>query len=169
MNYKRAGKLVIGLMFVIFPMLILINQGLCQSREVPAAKGDTVPLSDAASHQSVTNNHVVEVFYFHAKARCYSCTKIERLTEEAVREAFGSEIKKGLVMVRAINVEEPGNKHFIKDYQLYTKSVIVSDVIGGKEERWKNLTRVWELLNDERAFKTYVQSEIKEYLGAKKL
>jgi len=84
-------------------------------------------------------------------------------------EAFESEIAGGIIEVATLNVEDPGNRHFIEDYQLYTKSVIISDVSGQKETRWKNLKRVWELLGDEKSFKSYVQEEVKNYLSEQKL
>jgi thiol-disulfide isomerase/thioredoxin len=109
----------------------------------------------------------VIIFYFYGNVRCFTCKRIERLTKEAVKEEFGKEMKNGVVEIKAINVQEPSNKHFIKDYRLYTKSVIVSDLIQGKEERWKNLQRVWELVRNDEAFKRYVQKEVKEYLQGK--
>jgi hypothetical protein len=54
----------------------------------------------------------------------------------------------------------------VKDYQLYTKSVVLSDLAAGKELRWKNLPKVWELLNDEAGFVEYVQTETHAYLDA---
>ena len=116
---------------------------------------------------SDTKDHKVTVFYFHGNVRCYTCNLIEQLTSEAVEEAFGEEMKNGVVELKVINVEEAENEHFVRDYQLYSKSVIVSDLIQGKQERWKNLQRVWELVRNDEAFKRYVQKEVKEYLQGK--
>ena len=49
--------------------------------------------------------------------------------------------------------DEEGNYHFVKDYGLYTKSVIISEEIDGKEIRWKNLPKVWEYIGSEDKFK----------------
>lgn len=106
----------------------------------------------------------IMVYYFYGNSRCPSCITVEQYTEEAVLEAFTAEIRSGLVEFRGVNVETPDTKHFIKDYQLYTKSVIVSEVVNGQEQRWKNLEKVWELLHNEQAFKDYVQQEIATYL-----
>ena len=65
-----------------------------------------------------------------------------------------------------VNVDEPANKHYIDDYQLYAKSVIVADVRDGDEVRWKNLAKVWQLTGDKRAFIQYIQDEVREYLEA---
>jgi hypothetical protein len=100
------------------------------------------------------------VYYFHAYQRCSSCLRIEELTHQAITTYFAAPLKNGWLEWRVINVEEKGNEHFIKDYKLYTKSVVLSEVKAGKELRWKNLDKIWELLNDEKLFKTYVRTEI---------
>lgn len=104
------------------------------------------------------------VYYLHTTFRCPSCNKIERLTKEAVENGFADQIKKGRVEMKVLNIEESGNEHFVDDYKLYTKSVILSDLKNGKEAKWKNLDQVWTLLGNEAKFIEYVQKEIKTYL-----
>jgi hypothetical protein len=156
----RKISLLIGAVFLIVTMA---GQGLGQ------IDTQSSPSSDTALQGRETTDHVVRVLYFHSNVRCYSCKKIESLTREAMDEGFGREIAGGIIEVATLNVEDPKNKHYIEDYQLYTKSVIVSDVSGQKETRWKNLTKVWELLGDEKAFKSYIQEEVKKYLSEQKL
>ena len=67
--------------------------------------------------------------------------------------------------MKVINVDEKENSNFSKDYQLFTRSVVVSDIVNGKETQWKNLQKVWELVRNEEAFKEYIQNEIKAYLS----
>ena len=109
-------------------------------------------------------DHVVRVYYFHGNARCVSCRKIEALAGESVRAAFADEMKQGKVEWLVVNVEEPANKHFIQDYKLYTKSLVVVDLVEGTQVRWKNLERIWELLREDEAFRQYVQGEVTSYL-----
>jgi hypothetical protein len=75
-------------------------------------------------------------------------------------------LKEGKVVWRLVNLDEPANKHFIDDYQLYSKAVIVADVRDGEEVRWKNLMDVWQLTGDRGAFHKYVQDEVRDYLEA---
>lgn len=103
------------------------------------------------------------VYYFHTSFRCHSCLTIERLTREAVNEQFASELKSGAVRWQMVNYEEPANEHFIDDYKLYTKQVILSAAKGGKEVKWKNLDEVWDLKRDEMRFKLYIADEIKKF------
>ena len=107
---------------------------------------------------------VVRVYYFHGNARCVSCRKIEALSSEAVRAAFPGEMKQGKVEWLAVNIEEPANRHFVRDYRLYTKSLVVVDLVDGAQVRWKNLERIWELLRNDEAFRQYVQGEVRSYL-----
>jgi len=109
--------------------------------------------------------HKVIVYYFHGKNRCATCRKIEQLTREAVEEFFSSETNSGLIKLQVVNVDEAENRHFSKDYQLFTKSVVVSDMVNGKEKQWKNLQKIWELVHNEEAFKEYIRNEIKAYLS----
>jgi hypothetical protein len=88
---------------------------------------------------------------------------IEALAQKAVEEGFADELAAGRIEWRIINLDEPENKHFEEDYRLPMQSVIVSEVRGGKEVRWKNLDKVWDLLNDDTGFVRYVQDEIRAY------
>jgi len=105
-------------------------------------------------------DHKVIAYYFYGKARCPSCLKIESYTKEAIYKNFENELKDGRLEWKAINVEETENKDFVKDYKLYTKSVVIADIRNGKQTRWKNLEQVWELLHDKETFLQYVYDEI---------
>lgn len=125
----------------------------------PAAEG-TEGLPGAAGQRL---DRVV-VYYFRATARCPSCITIENYTREAVQNGFPEALKDGRLQWLVVNVEEPGNGHFIRDYRLYTQSVVVVEIKGGKQTRWKNLDQVWGLLGDRAAFIGYVQKEVGAYL-----
>ena len=102
----------------------------------------------------------VVVYYFYTTRRCVSCKKIEAFTAEAVKTTYARQLADGSMQWKPVNTDEAPNRHFLKDYDLYTKSVIVSRIRDGKEVRWKNLEDVWELLGDPGAFQRYVIKEI---------
>jgi len=104
------------------------------------------------------------VYYFHGDFRCPSCLKIEQYTKESVEGNFKAKIKSGQIVFGAINVDKKENAHYVQDYQLYTKSVIVSLVKNGKQIKWKNLTKVWEHLNNKPGFLSYIKDEVGQYL-----
>jgi hypothetical protein len=135
------------------------------SPAVPAVSEPVTAGEPAVADTAAAPHHLV-VYYFHTNYRCSSCRKIEAYAHRALETGFAAELADGRMEWRVVNVEEAGNEHFVKDYQLYTKSVVLSDLAAGKEVRWKNLPKVWELLNDEAGFVEYVQTETHAYLDA---
>jgi hypothetical protein len=66
--------------------------------------------------------------YFHGTVRCTTCQQIEALSAKAIQNNFVEELKTGTLAWQEINVEKSENQHFIKDYQLFTKSLIISEM-----------------------------------------
>lgn len=108
----------------------------------------------------------VVVYYFHGTARCPTCRKFESFSIEALHQAFAEAINDGRLEWRMVNVEDSGNEHFVSDYQLYSKSIVIVKKQDGKQTKWKNLKRIWELVRDKEAFIRYVQDEVSNYMGA---
>ena len=123
-----------------------------------------VAVNAPAKIQVVKESRKLIVYYFHNSYRCPSCRKIEAFTAEAVNANFEKELKAGRMEYSVVNVDEKGNEHFTQDYQLYTKSVVIADTKNGKDTRWKNLPKVWELLSNKEKFQSYIRDEIKNYL-----
>jgi hypothetical protein len=121
---------------------------------------------DAAESKSepAGADHKLVVYYFHTTVRCATCRKLESLTREVIESRFADEVKNARLEYRVVNTDEDGNGHFINDYSLFTKSIVLSDVKGGAQFRWKNLDKIWEKIRDEEAFRQYVEDEIRSYL-----
>jgi hypothetical protein len=101
------------------------------------------------------------VYYFHGTFRCATCRRIEAYADEAVKAAFAAELAKGEVQWRPLNIDEPANGHFVDDYQLVTRSLVVVD--GSNPKRFKNLEKVWTLVGDKPVFLKYVQDEVRAF------
>ena len=106
----------------------------------------------------------VIVYYFYTNARCPSCLDMERWTGETLKSEFPDSLDSGALVWNPVNLNGKGNYRFVKDYKLYTKSVILSEKMDGREVLWKNLDKVWTLLNDRDAFHQYVRGEVAAYL-----
>jgi hypothetical protein len=109
-------------------------------------------------------SHYLVATYFHNTFRCPTCKHIEEYSARAIENNFPEEMKNGRLVWRVINVDEPENQHYNKDYQLFTKSLIISEIKDGKETRWKNLEKVWTYVRDEEKFEQYITSEINAWL-----
>ena len=119
------------------------------------------PIPDASSPEG---NRKVNAYYFHGRVRCVSCLKIETLSRKAITEGFPKELKNGRLVFRDVNVEEPANRHFIDDFRLVSQSLVIVEIRDGRQVRWKNLEKVWALLNSEKEFLPYVREGVSSYL-----
>ena len=110
-------------------------------------------------------NLKVIAYYFHTNTRCSTCMKIEAYSKEAIMNGFPEELKNGTLEMRIVNYEQPENRHFINDYKLVSKSLILVKIVNGKPVEWKNLKLVWQLTGRKDAFINYVRKEVKSYLS----
>ncbi len=106
----------------------------------------------------------VIAYYFHTTMRCPTCHKLELYSKEAIEKNFPAELVSGELEFKAVNVENKGNEHFVRDYQLYTKSLVLSLVKAGKEVKSKNLVAIWELVGNKDKFSSYVKEEVAGFL-----
>ena len=143
---------------LLHPLLILILSTIVFDPEMVLA--DTTP-SPAVAHKVI-------IYYFHGTARCKTCKTIEAYTREAVETGFANNLKDGSLELKVLNVDEPENEHFIEDFQLTTRSVVVADLVDGQPQRPKTLSLVWQLVGSESEFVAYIQHEVASYLSDKK-
>ena len=93
-----------------------------------------------------------------------TCRTIESYSREVIEQRFGGEIAKGRLQYKMVNVQLPENRHFVKDYQLFTKSLVLVRFEKGKQAEYKVLNDTWELVGNKQAMQGYVEREIREYL-----
>ena len=113
----------------------------------------------ALSAEDAKGAHVV-AYYFHGTFRCPTCYKLEQYSKEAIETNFKDVLASGKLELKGVNVEERGNEHYGNDYQLYTKSLILSLVKDGKEIKWKNMDKIWEYVGNKQRFIDYVKSGV---------
>lgn len=113
--------------------------------------------------EDVKGAHVV-AYYFHGSSRCPTCYKLEQYSRDAIENNFKDAIASGRLEYKVINVEDKGNEHYGSDYQLYTKSLILSLIKDGKEAKWINLDKVWEYIGNKEKFVDYVKRGIADFL-----
>ena len=117
----------------------------------PARAEDAAPAGKATK---------VLAYYLHGTFRCPTCMKLESYTREAIEESFKDELKDGRIEWRVVNTDEDGNGHFVKDFKLETKSVVLVAMQGGRQLRWKNLDKIWDLVGSKDEFKKYIRNEV---------
>jgi len=110
--------------------------------------------------------HKVIAYYFHTNTRCSTCIKIEQYSHEAIEQGFPNELKNGSLEMRVVNYEQPENRHFMQEYKLVSKSLVLVNMVNGKQTKWTNLKLVWQLTGHKDAFLNYVRKEVRGYLSS---
>ncbi len=122
-----------------------------------------VTSSKALAVEDTKSAHVV-AYYFHGTMRCPTCYKLEQYSKEAIEANFKDALTAGKLEFKVINIEDKGNEHYGKDYQLYTKSLILSLVKDGKEIKWTNMDKIWEHVGNKQKFIDYVKNGVADLL-----
>jgi hypothetical protein len=121
--------------------------------------------AEAVAGTSENDGDKTVVYYFHATKRCLTCRTIESYTEEAITSGFGDQIADGKMEWKSINLDLPENEHFVEDYQLATRTVVLVEKKNGTDIRWSRLDRVWELVHDKEQFVSYIRDETDDFLA----
>ena len=137
--------------------------------EAAAVRPATGPaaIKTPASAVKKTGLKTAAVYYFYTNTRCSSCKTIEAYTREAVEKNFSADYKGWKIAFKGVNVDDEPNNHFVQDYWLNSKSVVVQKFAGDKPLKWVKLEKVWQLLGDKEAFVNYVTAETHKLLDEK--
>lgn len=107
--------------------------------------------------------NLILAYYFHGNYRCHTCRTIEALAYKTISDRFAVELHAGEIIWKEINVEQPENRHFVDEFQLYSSSLVLVKKEGEKTLDWKILQEVWQLVRDENKFAEYIAKEIKAF------
>ncbi len=130
-----------------------------------ALRERATPISVAAEG-TIKATHTLVVYYFLGNKRCPTCHKLEDYAREAVETYFPEELGSGRIQWKPVNVDIAENEHFVEDYQLVTKAIILSAMTTGKETTWKNLDQIWNLVADKSRYMEYIHKNIRKFLEA---
>jgi len=144
---------------------------LAWSLAIVAFAGVLIPLlrdawaKPAAVYPSaqVTTNDTVTVYYFHGNRRCMTCNKIEGRTLEVIQTTFAKELDSGRLVFKSVNIEAPENEHFVKDFALATRTVVIAR--GASFERFDG---VWQYVHEDAKFADYITSGISKFMTKEK-
>ncbi len=177
MKFQKLIKIIL-LLFVLGSVTYLIAQEFVYDKTTPETKikktekANKPVIAEKTKTKTTANNKKVLVpsqvvaYYFHGNFRCVTCNTIEKYSNEAITKGFPEFLKKGHLKWQVVNTDKPKNKHFVKDFELHSQSLVIIKVENGKQKEWKNLKKVWLYVKkDKQQFVNYVQKEIKTYLG----
>jgi len=148
------------LIVVLGSLAIWANREFQKTKGIAEADKQQVPVESLP----VVDGPQVVMTYFIEGTRCASCRKIEALTRDTAEKNFPSELASKKLIFRVIDTDSPADHHYLKDYQLSSKSVVISRRNDGRETAWQVMGNVWDLLDDPAAYQEYLSTQIREYL-----
>ena len=163
MEPKRLVRALL-LAFIGFSLAIMALRIVKQDqRPYPAATTTLTPTAPGTIQQ---NPFIA--YYFYGEPRCVSCKKIEAYTTEAINSGFADELADGKLIFKLVDTDLAENKHFIDEFKLNTKSVVLVEQNGGNITKWENLQEIWTLLGNKDSFIEYVQGQTAGFMGTVK-
>ena len=162
MTLRTIRHLLLGAFIVLIAATVVQSQ---QEKKVSGSKNANpqaaAKVDDKTAMQTAT--HTIVVYYFYQEPRCVTCKSFEQYTGEALQAEFASELKSGRLVWMPVDVKKDGNWHYVEDFQLSSKSVVVAVYISGKLEKaniveWKNLDQIWQLVRTKPEFLKYIQN-----------
>jgi hypothetical protein len=154
-------------LIMVFTIILLFGLAVFAEETINDEKEavDSVIVNDStvSETEEIIKNKVI-AYYFHGNRRCKSCLAIEEYSQVAIDSGFKDELKSGTLEFLTINRDEKENKHYTKNYELYTSSLVISKIENNKEIKWKNLEKVWQLKGNKIEFIQYVQDEINKFM-----
>ena len=106
----------------------------------------------------------VVAYYFYGDVRCQTCKKLEAYTSESILTSFTNELSTGALKWETVNTDEKENEHFVTDFELTSRSVVLVKWVDGKQTEWKNLERIWDLVGEKGTFQKYITEEARAFL-----
>lgn len=104
------------------------------------------------------------VYYMDMGKDCSTCLSLEAYTKEALDTWFAPDLASGRVQWRTADLDDPANAHFVDEFGLYTKSVVLVRFEDGKQVQFESLGRIWELVYDRDAYMAYIRDEVQRFL-----
>ncbi len=153
-------KLIITILLLVFVAASLVAVFMKNSGESDAERAAEL----AAETNAEAGDSKIIVYYFHGNARCKTCLTIEMYALEAVETGFPEALKANRIDFLTVNLDLAENEHFIDDFQLSARTVVIQKVVDGKGGAYLNLTRVWELVGNKEAYIAYVQEETEKFM-----
>ncbi|HLO90583.1 MAG TPA: nitrophenyl compound nitroreductase subunit ArsF family protein [Lentimicrobium sp.] len=72
----------------------------------------------------------IQVYYFHFERRCATCIAVEDETKKALNELYGTQMKKGDITFKSVNLEEKSGEALGNKLKVAGQSLVI--VIGDK-------------------------------------
>lgn len=158
MNVKNLT----GVLLLVFVFASIVYMAVKPSTTGSAASIGT-PSATLPKVEGVDPDLVV--YYFYNDIRCDVCLRLEAYAVEALKTYFMDELESGAIQWRMLSMDDPENEHFLIDYELYSKSIVLVRFENGEEVHAENLEEIWDLVYDQPDYIEYIRMKVSDFLG----
>ncbi len=159
------SKTLIGALLLVFVFASVVYMAVKgPRRDGGGAASSATPGRSLAVVEDVEPG--VIVYFFYNDIRCDVCLKLEVYAVEALKTHFSEELDSGAIQWQMLSMDDPENEHFLIDFELYSKSVVLVELEDGERVRFKNLEDIWDLVYDKPAYMQYIRTNVLDFLGA---
>lgn len=106
----------------------------------------------------------LRVTYFMTNYRCHSCHYIENMTVETLLTQFSKAMQDSTIIFRTINIDLPENNHYVDDYKLEFKSIIIEKIEADSVISWNKLDTLWNCIDKDIEFSGVIERSVNDYL-----
>ncbi len=124
----------------------------------PGCKSDPAAVAGVGADGLPTDG--VVVYYFHGNKRCHTCNRMEALAILALDEGFADRQRAGTVVFKPVNIETDATRHFITDFEMTNRCVVMVERENGKDSDWRRLDEVWTKIGDDVEYKAYITENL---------
>jgi hypothetical protein len=155
---------MIRVLSIVGVIAVMILGSVMAQADKPTDSATAEKTNSVSDVETATQETQIVAYYFHGTQRCPTCMKLEAYSYEALEGGFDQQLQDSTIVWKVVNYDEEEFKHYIDDYKLYTKAVVLSRVVDGEETEWKNLDKIWQLVGDKDEFVAYVKTETKAFV-----
>jgi hypothetical protein len=158
---KAVTALLLAFVAVSLGYMVLRGDRPAQASSGAATARSAPAVSPGTPQEQGTK---VIAYYFHVTVRCVTCRAIEAYSKAVIHQKFAKDLADGRLEWRPVNVQLPENRHYIQDYQLFTRSLVLALIKDGQQKEFKVLNDTWELVRTPELMQGYVEKEVRGYL-----
>lgn len=167
---QRKARAVLGVNALAAAMLLFTTAPITGCKQTASqsseATGEAASVSSALTLETSENAapDSIVVYYFHGNRRCRTCMGIQSAITTTIDERFAAETASGALRFQEVNIDQPENSHFVKEFDLGSSSMVVVAKKGEKTIKWENCAQVWPLSHQQAALIDYAEKQIRSYL-----
>jgi len=136
-----------------------ITPNSTSSQPQAVAASDTDDVATPVALNSKLAETQFSAVYFHAPHRCPTCRKIESFSHSALTP----EIESGELAWQVADYTADVNDSLVKQFKVFTATVVLVEVQEGNIVRWKNLEEVWNHTSNQADFTAFINQAWSEF------